>query len=164
MNEEAKKTYIKEYRLNNKDKIRQRNNTYMKSYYKENKDKVLAYQKEYYEKNKEKIKERVAKYKRNNKEHVDEYNKKYRQEHKKEHNDYIKERRKDGIYKMICDIRNMINTAINKRCKIKKRQCVEQILGCTIEEFIKYLQSKFQEGMTIENHRTMAYRSHNTYI
>lgn len=164
MDIEAKKAYQREYRLKNRDKIRQRKNEYMKTYYKENKEKVLTYQKEYYEKNKEKVKERSAKYKRDNKEHVDEYNKKYRQEHKKEHNDYIKERRKDEKYKMICDIRNMLNCAFNKRCKLKKKLHTEQILGCTMEEFVTYLQSKFKEGMTLENHRTMAYRPYNTYI
>ena len=94
---------------------------------------------------------------------------KFRQEHKKEilekRYEYDKKRKKeDPTYRFKISVRACIRRALNTRAGYRKRQHTEQILGCTVDEFITYLQSKFQEGMTLENHRRMAYRSHNTYI
>lgn len=47
----------------------------------------------------------------------------------------------------------MINSSFNRVCKgvYKKSNKTENILGCTIPEFIEHLQSLFTEGMTLEN-------------
>ena len=50
---EKKKAYMKEYRLRNKDKIKEQK----REYYERNKDKFKEYDKTYQEKNREKIKE-----------------------------------------------------------------------------------------------------------
>ena len=153
MTEEEKRAKAKAYREKNRERIRERNNAYMKEYYAKNKDKIKAYQKAYYEANADMVKDRVATWKEENKDHVDAYNKRYTAEHSKEHAEYIKRRRReDPTYKMVCAVRNLLNNAFNKRMKVGKRKQTEEILGCSIEFFIEYLQGKFKEGMTIENH------------
>ena len=153
MTKEEKREYNRRYREANKEKIRERNREYMKGYYEKNKDKILEYQKQHYMENSEKVRKRVAAWKSENQDHVDTYNKKYRKEHAKEHGEYIKLRRsEDATYKMICAVRNMLNNAFNKRMKVGKNKRAEEILGCSIEFFIEYLQSQFQDGMTLENH------------
>ena len=153
MTKEEKQAYQKQYREKNKEKIREQKNKYMKEYYAKNKEKIKAYQKSYYKENGGKVKNRTSSWKAENKEYVDAYNQKYRKEHSAEHAEYIKRRRQeDATYKMICSIRNLLNNAFNKRMKVGKRLQAEEILGCTIEFFIEYLQSQFKEGMTIENH------------
>lgn len=153
MTVEEKKARAKEYREKNKERIREHNNKYMKEYYAKNKEKIKAYQKAYYQENADKVKERTKNWKEENREHVDAYNKKYTAEHMKEHSAYIKKRRsEDPKFKMVCSVRNLLNNAFNKRMKITKKKQAEEILGCSIEFFIEYLQSQFQEGMTLENH------------
>lgn len=155
MTTEKNRAYDKAYREKNKERIRERKNRYMKEYYAKNKDRIKEYQASYYKENGERIRERVANWKSENKDVVDAYNKRYReeQEHKRKHSEYIKRRRaEDPKYKMVCDVRNMLNNAFNKRMKVGKQKRTEEILGCTIDFFIEYLQSQFKEGMTIENH------------
>jgi hypothetical protein len=134
------------------ERKRQRNREYMKIYTQKNKEKISAYQKEYYKGNSDKVKQRVKKYKADNKEKVDAYNKRYRATHSEEHGAYIRMRRSDPTYKLICATRNLLNNAFNKRMNVGKKKKAEEILGCTIEEFVEYLQSQFKEGMTLENH------------
>jgi len=91
----TKEEYIKEYYENNKDKIKEHNKEYrdnnrekIKVYYENNKEKIKEFGKVYYENNKEKIKE----YRDNNKVKMKEYNKEYYENNK----DKIKE--KDRLY------------------------------------------------------------------
>jgi hypothetical protein len=70
-------------------------------------------------------------------------------------NEYHKIRRNtDPIFKLKGSIRNLIKDSFLRQHKkgwIKSKHS-EEILGCTLEEFIHHLQSKFTEGMTLENH------------
>ena len=59
----------KEYRKNNKDKIKE----HKKEYYEDNKDKILEHNKEYRENNKDKIKEYNKEYYEDNKDKIKEY-------------------------------------------------------------------------------------------
>lgn len=153
MTTEEKRAYNKLYREKNKERIREQKNKYMKEYYANNKDKIKAYQKSYYRENADKVKARAAEWKSENQDLVDSYNKKYRSEHRKEHTEYINRRRNgDATYKMICSVRNLLNNAFNKRTKVGKTKRADEILGCSIEFFVKHLQSQFKDGMTLENH------------
>ena len=73
----------KEYREENKEKI--------KEFHENNKDKINKQVKEHYEKNKEKIAERMKEYRENNKDKLAEYSKEYRENNK----DKIAERKKE---------------------------------------------------------------------
>jgi hypothetical protein len=137
-NKERLKEYNKKYSKDNKEKI--------SDYRKKNKERTNEYNKNYREKNKEKLKELNKKWYYNNKE-----------KNKKKHNEYAKKYTKerkinDPIFKLKCNIRRNISMSFRKaNNQFRKNAKTEIILGCTIEEFIKYIQSKFTKGMTLEN-------------
>jgi DNA mismatch repair ATPase MutL len=95
----------KEYKKNNKEKVRESQKKYrennkkryqnykesQKEYREKNKEKIREKKKEYREKNKEKLKEKNKKYRENNKEKIREYNKEYFKEYNKENNEKRKE-------------------------------------------------------------------------
>jgi DNA repair exonuclease SbcCD ATPase subunit len=62
---------MKEYRENNKEKLKE----YSKEYCENNKEKIAEYKKEYCEKNKDKIRKRNKEYREKNKEKIKEYRK-----------------------------------------------------------------------------------------
>lgn len=63
---------------------------------------------------------------------------------------YIKNKEK---YYLSINIRNVIYQSFKRACKgaYKKSDKTENILGCSIQEFIEHLQSLFTKGMTSEN-------------
>lgn len=63
--------------------------------------------------------------------------------------DNYKERNKTAS-----SVRNLIYQSFKRACssKYRKSQKTEDILGCTIVEFMSHLSSLFEEGMTFENH------------
>jgi hypothetical protein len=63
---------------------------------------------------------------------------------------YSKERYKDNKVKIKDKLRKKIGYCI-KSCQAKENKQIE-IVGCTIEEFKNYIESKFKPGMTWENH------------
>lgn len=181
MTREERNVYLKEWRAKNKDKIKESNKKYVEA----NRNKIKEYQRKHREANRERYRERSKKYEQTERrkaykkehgkkyyeEHKEHYNKlcrEYHKEHKdeinKRHTEYIKNRLKeDELFSLRHNIRTLIAKTIREK-GLKKSAKTEEILGCTLEEFITYLQGKFQEGMTIENHRRMAYRPYNTYI
>lgn len=89
------------------------------------------------------VKKRRAQEKRewneNNLEKVKSYNREYSK----------KRRSKDLNFKIRCSLRNRLKLAVKK--EFKKSSCVE-LLGSSIEDFKKYMESKFSEGMSWENY------------
>jgi len=141
MNKEERKEYYKKYYQENKEKINKHN----KEYRQDNKEKINKHNKEYHQNNKEKIKERVKKYYENNKEKI----KEYCQKNKKNRNKYEKNRRKaDFNFKILTNIRNRIRSAIKTNAKSSS---TKELLGCSIEEVQKHLESKFTPGMSWDN-------------
>jgi hypothetical protein len=64
-------------------------------------------------------------------------------------NDYEKDRiNNNPLYKLTSSIRKRISQSL-KNSKDKK---TEEILGCSLDEFRNYIESKLQEGMTLSNH------------
>ena len=82
------------------------------------------------------------------------YFKKHPEENKVQQRRYMAQYRKNPIIKLSVITRNLIYGSFKRACKgdYFKSDRTEFILGCTIPEFISHLQSKFQPGMTIENH------------
>ena len=112
---------------------------YHKQYNKKNKDKRDSYNDEYRKKNKEQIKE---------------INKKYKQkpEVKKARRERDKKRYKTDInFRLGQRLRIRINHALKAVNADKHLKCIES-LGCTIQEFKLYLESKFEPGMTWDNY------------
>lgn len=67
-------------------------------------------------------------------------------------NSYKKDRRKiDTNFKLINDLRTRIGTCIRKYNFEKKDTSIEE-LGCSIQEYVVYLESKFDKNMSWDNH------------
>jgi len=119
--------------------------------------------------------ESVKRYKEKHKDEIKEYNKKYHREYRKTHKlvktvkytkikttktkeektiyqrDYRRKRRAEDLEFRIKDIlRSRISSAIKNKANKGKRTL--ELVGCSMPEFIKYLESKFTEGMSWENY------------
>jgi hypothetical protein len=132
-NEEQLIKRRKELRQQNKDKINKR----VREHYAKNIDIIRQKSKEYYQKNKERllIRDRL----RSKKEHI-----------KKRTCERLQERKqKDPAYKALCNLKRKIVSVIRGN---PKADTSKKLLGCTKEEFIKHIESKFVEGMTWENY------------
>jgi hypothetical protein len=122
------------YKEKNKEKIRINNNIWLKN----NSDYMKKYQKEYNLKNREKLNLKLKKWKEKNREkNLEKVNKK-----KKEKYDNNLE------YKL----KHLLRSRINKILKFKRNKSSIEVLGCTIDDFIKYMGSKFLEGMSWDNY------------
>jgi hypothetical protein len=114
------------------------------------------YYKQYQLNNKEKIKEISKQHRENNKEKYHQKSKQWYLDNKEycvqKSTQYIKDRKQvDPLFKL----RHLIGILVSKSFRnkgIKKNTKTEQILGCTINEFINHLQSQFITGMSLENH------------
>lgn len=102
---------------------------------------------------KQQNKERLKRFRENNPEKIKEYNKKYRK--KIESKQKKKERNKKYyIENLEHKLGNILRYRLwysLKRESIEKNLSSMTLVGCTKEELIKYIESKFQEGMTWEN-------------
>lgn len=121
------------YQKANRDKANKRTKKYdtsskgqsrRKQYAEDNKEKLSAYQKEYRKDNADKI--------------------------RKQKTVYIRERRRtDPGYRLLGNCRKRVYDALKGRCKSAR---TKELLGCSIEDYKAYLESKFQEGMTWDNY------------
>lgn len=77
-------------------------------------------------------------------------------EHKKKwYREYRKNKMNtDPIFKIKCNTRSLLYNAFNRACKGKYNKSLptETMLSCSMDFFIKYIESKFLEGMTFENY------------
>jgi hypothetical protein len=152
-----------------KQKIRQAES--IKAWYILNKDYVDEKRKEYSNKNRDKIAKYQKKYREKNKEEIKEKRKEYFKEYRRINEEKIKERRKlnsrryNKVGRESTLLRREKNPVLDLRYKISKLICISlknngytkrsktyQILGCSYEEFKTYIQSKFSENMSWENH------------
>lgn len=131
-NAENRKLYDKEYRIKNPEKLKERR----KKYTQENSDKIKSKVSEYYINNREHLLNKQKEYGKNNKEKINNYSK--------------NKRKKDTLYKLKGDIRNLIGGSIRNNGYSKKSKTC-QILGCSFEEFKMCLESRFEPWMNWEN-------------
>jgi hypothetical protein len=153
------KIYLKLWRIKNpnyhKDFIK-KNPDYVKQYYQKNKNKMIDSVKKHYNKNKEsilpKIRESSLKYYYNNIEMIKEKKKNYQKDNRKKINQYISEKKlKDPIYNLSYIVRNRIRYFLKLK-NITKQNKTFDIVGCTPEFLKEYIQNKFTEGMSWDNH------------
>jgi hypothetical protein len=162
---EANKEKIKEYYLDNKDTIkirlkeyRKSNKDYFKKYNRDNKDKIKVQRKTYLEVNKEKISKQTKAYREVNKDKIklkrNGYDKAYREVNKDKikirTNEYRNRKRKTDIqFKLQAILRSRLYSAVKDN---RKKGSAVKDLGCTIEQLKQHLESKFQPGMSWDNH------------
>ena len=114
----------KEWHESNKEKI----NKYYKEYRELNREKAVEYQKQWYKFNKENAIKR-----------------------RKEYNNV--RLKTDYIFKFKHNVRVLIRNSFKRgNNQLRKDAKTEVILGCTIEEFISYIETQFKQGMSFDNH------------
>jgi hypothetical protein len=172
-NKEKKSIYKKEYRIKNKQSLIQKAKEYnilnkekRKINYQKNKEIINTKRRINYQKNKERIKQVKKIYREKNRIKINEKNKLYKSKRKKyvltkeqkiKKNEwmkiYNKERKKtDLLFYFSSNVRTLINSSFKRgKNNFRKNSKTETILGCKIEDFRKYIQSKFKKGMTLEN-------------
>jgi hypothetical protein len=147
----------KRYREKNKDKIkayREANKDKYKAWYEANRDKRLKKEKNYYEINKDKIKERGKTYREKHKDKIKLRNKLYREANRDEikikKTLYARKKLKTDIdFKLKLNLRSRLRITLKNN--YKSGSAISD-LGCTIDELKSYLESKFQPGMSWDNH------------
>lgn len=141
----------KEYQKRYREIHRQELSSKQKIYIEKNKEYKYKQQLEYRKKNREKINLRMRKYlqnadvQRTRKEYIKNYwdsNRKVLNEKRK--NKYAS----DLTYKLRMNLRGRLNAAIKNKCKIGS---AVNDLGCSIKEFIKYIERLFVDGMNWNN-------------
>jgi superfamily II DNA helicase RecQ len=155
----------RKYALDHKDEIAER----QKQYREENKETIKELQKQYREENKGYLKAQQQKWRHDNKEHCLDYQRNYdtnnRQKVKSRQQNYrilnreaIAESRrnyyqkhlKNNIdFKIKANLRRRLNAALRGQEKHKRTL---ELLGCSLEDFKSYIESKFTEGMTWDNY------------
>lgn len=113
----------------------------VKKWVDENKEKRKEYVKKYSEQNKEYINTKSREYYYNNIDKVIKNNVTYKN----------KKRNSDDLFRLSDNIRKGIYKSFVKSNN-KKNTKSEKILGCTFEEFRKYIESKFEPWMTWDNY------------
>ena len=142
-----KKLYLKEYYLKNKDIIKKRSLTR----YIENREEILKSLKEY--KNKSIINQKNKDYRANN-DKIRERDREYRIKNwkniLKKKNEYVRFQYKNNL-----NFHLKINLSVRLRRALKenrKSKSTQQLLGCSINELKKHLESKFESGMSWDNY------------
>lgn len=156
---------MRQYYLDNKVKILDKQKLYYldnkvdiseksKIYRENNIEKKRNYYKKWYAKNKEIHNKYSRIYRENNIEEILNYHKKWRQENKEKiKNQTNKKLLSDPIFKLKHSIRTLIRGSFKRgKRNLNKESKTEQILGCTINEFIIHIESQLKEGMTLDNH------------
>lgn len=112
---------------------------------------------EYHHKNKEKISIKSKEYRVKNKEYFYTKKKEWGLKNKEKYADNQRKRMKnDPLFRFNNRLRTLIrNSFKNNKYSVKtnnKPNKTESILGCSIVFFCNYIESKFLEGMSFENH------------
>ena len=126
---------MKEYRENNKEKCKELKD----AWYEENKEKAALKKREWLDNNLEYVAE-----------HKKEYNKTNRDKIYKAHRQYVSMKMETDVnFKLAVNLRSRFSSAIKNNHK--SGSAVDD-LGCSIDEFKNYLESKFVDDMSWSNY------------
>ena len=107
--------------------------------------------KAWYENNKERRRAYKADYDRRNRESIREYNKAYHEKHKDSANARTRDRYASDLHmKLYKIVKNAYRRVTGEGLMNEE---LTDVLGCNLEEYKDYLESKFEPGMTWENHK-----------
>lgn len=137
----------KEYRLAHLEERKEAD----KQYYQNNKENQINKSRIWYRENKEKSKATKAKYYQNNKEKIDNAKKKWHEKNKEKMKQWVN---KYMINRYHTNFDYRVKTIINKRIRDYvrlKNNSTLLILGCSIEQFKKWIEYQFDENMNWEN-------------
>lgn len=142
----CRKCYMKQYNDNHVDYKRLMNQQkgYSKKWYKTNKDKHQKYMSLYYQEHQHQLQEYHHSYYIQHKDEIIEKQKIY----------WAKRIKNDNLFHIKHCVRDNIRKAVKSRTNYShlKEQTTEEILGCSIDDFIIYLEQQFQEGMSWDNY------------
>lgn len=131
-------------------KHRDKRKAQSKQYGEQNKDRIALVKKNYYKKHKRKIKKYKAMWQKKNQKRLSEKAKTYRLEHKEDRNNHDQSRKqKDINYRMVCNLRTRLSNAMKY---FKKSNHTMKLVGCSINELKRYLESQFLQNMTWDNY------------
>jgi len=110
------------------------------------------YDAKYYKSNTEACRHRVRSRYYRDIEKIRNYTKEYWQKNKAKRNEYVKNRIKNNKNARIAaKLRASISSALTRK-NASKTVSTEQLLGCSLHQARYYLECKFKEGMTWDNH------------
>lgn len=127
-----------------------------KKYYDEHVEYYEEHNRIYNSEHEEQIKESSKKYYWNNKEKINTFSLEYSRNHKERVNETarvytLKKRHENPLFKLGKNIANNISSSLKAKRVIKRKKTVE-ILGCSIPEFKKHIESQFEDWMSWDNY------------
>jgi len=129
----------KEYRQNNKLKLKQRDKIRNQERYQKNKKEIIKKTKQYYQNNKNIILKKQKEYREYNKETLK----------TKENLRKLEYYKKNLNYKIKKILRSRFLLALRE---LDKSNSIINLIGCSIEDLKKHIESQFKERMSWENH------------
>lgn len=139
--------YMKKYRQNYTNKQKKQYKIKAKQYNITNKEKLSKHQEEYRSKNVEAIKNYQKNWYIKNKKRIQKYISNNRKKINKYYRNYV-----PSINAKIAKSLHTNILATVKRAKVKKTNSSIKLLGCSIDFFKQYIESKFTQGMTWDNY------------
>lgn len=136
-NREKRKKACRDYYNRNHERSR----SLQRKYCEENKELLILKHKEYYKKNREKILYRNREYHSRNKEKIRLTAQIYT----------AKKRKTDPYYKIVSNLRTRLYGAVKQQLTGKSNPTL-QLLGCSVEELVNYIEKQFEVGMSWDNY------------
>lgn len=160
---EERNAYMRVWRKKNKVKISEQNKRYRESHKAEARDYHKAWRdanrehlneqaREKYRQNPQSFKERKNRYVASNQEKVKKSQHRYKTENRQKCTDYERiKRQSDPVYRFRTSVRCLI-WGYAKKKGYKGNKKTWELVGCDFDTFLAYVQSQFEDGMTLENY------------
>lgn len=137
----------RKYHYKNQEK---RNQQSKEDYYNK-KEHYNELSKKYYKEHAEEIKARKKKYREENADKIKAYREKVKEKTKTYLKDYTREKaRSNPSYRLRRNLAVRLYAAL--KSKTNKKDRTMELIGCSLEDLMKHLESQFKEGMTWENY------------